>query len=239
MNISQTRELLDILMSVGIEEVVVEPFEDATRIRGSNKDNSVLIFFTTDEYSAPEYTLGVQSVRALNSRVSLFGDSSNITIEPNRAKTQISRLLFKEGRKSASFRCGNAADLTVPSKVPGNMEINERSSIILTKEYVDHLSSVIASISQTGQRGAQTVSIEIKDEVATITVFDGEDDSFTDQIEVKGLEDKKVSSWEMSAFQRVMKQSLGKDAETLVSIADHGVAVFPVGNLNILVRPIF
>lgn len=239
MNIEQTRELLDILMSVGIEEVVVEPHEDKTRIRGTNKDQSIIIFYVSDQYTAPDFPLGIQSVRALNSRVALFDDTATIKIEPNRTETQINCLNFKQGRRSVSYRCGNVGDLNPPTRIPGDMALDPDDSIILTKEYVEYLSNVISSISQTGQKGAQTVSIGIADGVATITVYDGEDDSFVDQIDAEGLEDKAIASWEMAAFQRVMKQSLGKETETCVTIAERGVAVFPVGNLNILVRPIF
>jgi len=231
------KHVLEVLSSVGVEETVFEPTDDGkTQIRGSNKDRTIIVFDTIDEQIG-KHPMGVQSVKGLLSRIQLF-DDSKASIEYEDSDDVVTNIKVKQGRKKVSYRCADPSSVIAPKKVPGDMDEEDR--IAFDKEYTDYLSQAIASMSYTGDKAERTISISVSDEgTASVSIFDGEDDSFTDEISVEYDKTDKAS-WEVVPFQRVMKQSVERsdDDQCTLFVTEHGVAVFDVDILKIIVAPV-
>jgi hypothetical protein len=235
LDIHLLKTLLEVLSSVGVEEAVVEPSEDGTLVRGANKDRSVIIYHTIPD-SLLECPMGIQSVKGMLSRLELF-DSAKSAITTTTHNDLISDLTVKQGRKKASYKCAEPSALTVPKKVPGDLSIVKE--ITFDKAYVDYLSQAITAMSYTGSKQERSISISVKGGDLELTIFDGEDDSFVDEMKVDDFEDTKKISWDVQPFQRVLKQSLECRGESAAfTISEHGIAVFDLSLINVLVAPI-
>jgi hypothetical protein len=235
LDIHLLKTLLEVLSSVGVEEAVVEPSEDGTLVRGANKDRSVIIYHTIPD-SLLECPMGIQSVKGMLSRLELF-DSTKSAITTTTHNDLISDLTVKQGRKKASYKCAEPSALTVPKKVPGDLSIVKE--ITFDKAYVDYLSQAITAMSYTGSKQERSISISVKAGDLELTIFDGEDDSFVDEMKVDDFEDTKKISWDVQPFQRVLKQSLECRGESAAfTISEHGIAVFDLSLINVLVAPI-
>ncbi len=233
MEINLLCELLSTLESVGVEEAVFEPTQDGTLIRGANKDTNVLVYHTIPDDLVTHPT-GIQTVRGLLSRIELF-DRDGTTITGTEKNGVISDILIKKGRKKASFKCAAPDRLTVPKKVPGDLGITE--SIILEKDYIDHLNAAISAMAYTGSKAERSISLMVENNVATISIFDGEDDSFSDEIQVDFRNTRKFG-WDVAPFQRVMRSSEDKVGHAKFTISEHGIAVFDNAKINVLVAPV-
>lgn len=230
------KNILDCLDAVGVEEVVIEPSEDSTGtlVRGADRKRDIVVFDTVEGIILTEYPIGIQSVKGLLSRLSLFDDDATIELEDD--GEMVMNIKIKKGRKKASYKCAAAEHLSVPKFVPGDLQVEEDKSIVLTKEYVSHLSHAIQSMSFTGSN-EQSLSVKVDSHNAVISIYDGEDDSFTDELKNVGLESCDKSSWGVKPFQRVMKCSIeGKD-QTAFTVNEHGVAVFTVGLIDVIISP--
>lgn len=238
MDFTETKNVLAVIESVGIDELVIDidEEEDNTLLRGANKDHNIIIFDHLDS-KLSEHPIGVQSVRGLLSRLNLF-DHNKASIETDDDGDRITNIKMKEGRKKASYRCSHSDNLAVPKQIPGNLESENR--IELSKEFVDYLSQAVQSMSYTGNREERVIRISIKNEVMSITVFDGEDDSFSDEVSVDGVDDVQQCAWEVAPFQKVLKRSVESsfDESAHFHITEHGVAVIQVGVLNIMIAPV-
>lgn len=234
MDINLFKQLLEVLASVGVEEVVIEPTDDGTLIRGANKDLNVVVYHTI-EASLVEHPLGIQTVKGLLSRIQLF-DIAKASINLESSDELVVDFSIKQGRKKASFKCADPRSMAVPKKIPGDLSIENR--IEFDRSYVEHLSQAISAMSYTGSKAERSISMGVKDSVAEFSIFDGEDDTFSDEIDLD-FPDTSKTSWDVAPFQRVLKQSLDMDGENAVfTITEFGIAVFDVGIINVLVAPV-
>lgn len=237
MDICLLKVLLGVLSSVGVEEAVIEPAEDGTLVRGANKDRSVIVYHTIPD-NLLEHPMGIQSVRGMLSRLELF-DVSKAVIETTVHDELVASITIKHGRKKASYKCAKLSMLSVPKKVPGDLSIAKE--ILFDKEYVDCLSQAITAMSYTGSKQDRSISIASSKTSGNLelTIFDGEDDSFVDEVKADGFDSLRKVSWDVPSFQKVLKQSLDCRGESACfTISEHGIAVFDLSVINVLVAPI-
>lgn len=239
MDFVKLKEILEIVAGVGIEELVIEPIDpQRTRLRGANKERNIIIYDEVDD-AVSDLPMGLMSVRALLSRLDLF-DPDKAKIETTDDKKLINNVTIKQGRKKASYKCADPTHLAVPKKIPGNLDSDNK--IELEKDFVDYISQVITSMSYTGAKAERTISLSVTDEKMKISIFDGEDDTFTDErsCEGSGVSDFSKSSWEVHPFLKVLKKSVEQDNDALAkfSVTEHGIAVFSVGDYSIIVAPV-
>lgn len=233
MDVKQTIHLLQELADIGITEAVIEPVEGGTRVRGSNKNRNTLVFKTLD-FDLVEVPIGVQSVRGLLSRINLFDvEKAVITTTHNNRHAQ--SISIKQGRRKASFRCGDPELAAVPKAVP-DCGITDENRITFTPDYVEYLSSAIGAMSFTGINAERSMAAKVHDGEMTVTINDGEDDSFVDNKEMDIVDCRGI--WEIAPFEKLMKlssQYINGEAEW--SISEHGVAVFRIGCLDAMIPP--
>jgi len=239
MDFVKLKEILEVVSGVGIEELVIEPIEpQRTRLRGANRERNVIIYDELDEVVS-DLPLGIMSVKALLSRLELF-DPDKARIETSHDEKLINNLSVKQGRKKVSYKCAALQHLAVPKKIPGNLESDNK--LELKKEFVNYLSQVITSMSYTGNRAEKTISLSVTDKKMKVSIFDGEDDTFTDEVscEDSGVSDFSKSSWEVSPFLKVLKKSVEQVEDDIARfhITEHGIAVFNVGSYSIIVAPV-
>lgn len=235
MDIKDLKPVLAELSSVGITEVVIEPADSGSLLRGSNADRSLLIFFTVPMNIATK-PLGVKNVNALLSRINLF-DEEKASIEPvDSSEGNIGILNFKQGRKKASYRCHAPSQIQAPRSMPSDVQINDSNSITLSKEWVDQLNGAISSMSYTGEKDKRTVSIKGDGSSIEVTIFDGSDDSFVDEVEIAGIECRGL--FDVAPFSKLMKASAtNNDGSAIFSISSNGIGLFRVNLLDVVVHP--
>ena len=233
MDIIATKELLQELSDIGINECVIEPVDEGTRVRGSNKDRNTIVFKTL-EMELVETPIGIQSVRGLLSRINLFeSDKAKITTKDNGDHTQA--VTIKQGRRSATFRCAAPENLAVPKVVP-DCGITDENRIIFNADYVGFINDAVSAMSYTGNNAERSISAKVENNEIVVTINDGEDDSFVDTKAMDVVNCRGV--WEIGPFSKLMKLSSHYvDGDAEFSISEHGVAVFRIGVLDALVPP--
>jgi len=214
MDIIATKELLQELSDIGINECVIEPVDEGTRVRGSNKDRNTIVFKTL-EMELVETPIGIQSVRGLLSRINLFeSDKAKITTKDNGEHTQA--VTIKQGRRSATFRCAAPENLAVPKVVP-DCGITDENRIIFNADYVGFINDAVSAMSYTGNNAERSISAKVENNEIVVNC--------------RGV-------WEIGPFSKLMKLSSHYvDGDAEFSISEHGVAVFRIGVLDALVPP--
>lgn len=237
MEINELKLLLEDLQSVGIQSAIFEPNNGVTRVRGTDKDHNIVVFCDTEFYLS-DSTIAINDIRSLLSRVRLFDDNKT-KIEELSTDDVMDVLTFKEGRKKTTYQCSDVAGIKVPTQIPEVVEFKDENIIKLDDKYVTYFNNAISSISQTVSVSPSHVSIEVKNHEATISVSDGETDSFSDVIEDVGVKEVLRSSWEAVPFSKVMRQAgvEGQDYAQLVVTKQYGFAVFKVGFVEVIVTP--
>lgn len=233
--ISELKNLLENLASVGIESTIIEPEENGIRIRASDSSRSIIVFDSVEMGPFTDRPIGVQSVRALLTRLNLFPNDAKVEFETD--DESVVNISIKKGRKKASYRCASPQMLAVPTQALDDLDIREDNAITLTKEYVGQINNVIQSISMTGSKENQTVSILVKDSNASLIIYDGEDDSFNDTIENVSMESCERATWDIKSFHKVMRESITGNDETTFGISSFGTATFNVGLVSVIVCP--
>lgn len=234
--LQELQELLSTLASVGIEEAVVENPDDQgmSLVRGSNKEGNVIAFHELDAtfFDAP---MGTQTVKGLLSRIELF-DYSKAKVEHTTAGDVVKNLTIKQGRKKASFTCSHPKNLTIPSRVPA---FDMKNKYVLTAEMIEMLNAAIAAMSMTGSKVDRFISIGVKDQVMSVSISDGEDDTFNDEFTMDSeVDDSPTFSWDIPSFQRVMRESQKSNGgEAIFNVSKHGIAIFNVGIIDVLLPP--
>ena len=230
MQITELRSILSSLQKIGIKRCVFTPSEEGLRISGSSKDDNVIVFDTIDT-DIIDVPMGVNDISALLSRVDLFDDSATIVVDSSDC---VDSLTIKKARKKVTFHCQEPSTLTVPKKIPPLSPDTE--SVKLSEEYVTTLNKVVSSISKTGNKKEANISIDITDGNVKLTVYDGEHDSFVDDIEID-ITQTAQASFETSAFTHILKESLTDDGVEFI-ISDFGFAVFAVDGIDVIVAPL-
>jgi hypothetical protein len=101
---------------------------------------------------------------------------------------------------------------------------------------------VFASISFTGNKEDRKIAIKSGDDELTITVSDGEHDSFVETLPMEGLDSNTIPTvqWDVEAFKLALKKSSECDVDKKVTffITSIGTAVMSAQPLSVIVAPI-
>lgn len=241
MDIRKFKDILEVLNSVGVEEVIFEPTDDnGTRIRGADKHKRIVVFDTIEDELVTA-SLGIQSVRGIMSRLSLVDlEKASVSLETKDSKDGefVINFAIKQGKKVASYKCANPFNksLAVPSVIPNT---DAESEINFSAEYTTYLLQALQSLSITGDKEKRYIMMEAKNDVLTLEIFDGEDDSFGDDLEDVVTEDFSPTKWEIEALQRMVKVNTdGGKQGFVLGITEAGIAVFDMDVISVMIVPL-
>ena len=234
--ITEMKNLLTCLNSVGIETVVLENDNDNAKVRGVDPSGSIVVFDTVDIDAFSEYPMAIQSVNALLSRLNLFSNDSKLKLGND--GECVTDITITEKRKKVTYRCSDPNNPGLPSKSIDDLSIRDDNSITMTSSQVEELVKAIQSISQTGTKENQTISFSVTDHSASVSVFDGESDSYNDVVENVGMEKCDKVSWDVKSFNKVMRRSADGRDTLVFGISKYGTATFNIGDMvDVVVVP--
>ena len=238
--LSEIRNLLTTLDSVGIAEVAIEEAPDEkgfTLVRGADSKNNIVVFHKINgEYV--DAMMGVQTVRGLLARIDLF-DISKAQMSSSVNNGYITDITLKQGRRTSTFRCADPKRLQIPKRVPSNLNLDQK--IVLPGDYVANITTAISAMGLTGSKMERNISLSLKGDVLTTTIFDGEDDNFSDEFIVDGGQDLDdfTSTWDIPAFQLVLKESkAANNGDAVFAVSEHKIGIFDIGLVNVLLIPL-
>lgn len=231
MVISELKLILEGIQSVGVDEAIIEPFEDGSRIRAANKDGNIVIFDKIPE-TFSDVPMAIQSVGGLLSRINLF-DENKASADLELGDECVTDILIKQGRKKATFRFAAPRNIYAPPKVP---ESDESDVVEFDKEYVQYLTKAIAAMSHTGNKENRTISFHGEESGFSVTISDGDVDAFDEIVDTINVETTR-GCWEVVPFQRVMKQSTEHDGISRFTINNFGICTFDLGLFRVMVAP--
>lgn len=229
--IKELKNVLEVLQSVGIEEAVIDPAEDGSVIRAASKEGAIVIFDCIPEKVA-NFSMGIHSVRALLSRINLF-DVEKASASISDDGENVLDMEIKQGRKKAIIRFSDPKRLSAPTTVPDSEKSDD---IVFKEEYVQYLSKAIAAMSFTGKKEERTISIHGDGDSLHISISDGEEDSFDEEIEASGIETDKCR-WDVVPFQRVMTKSMDYAGQASFVVDEYGIATFDLAVMKVMIAP--
>lgn len=238
MDIQKLESLLEMLSSVGVEQVKISPTEDGSFISGAGSSGNVLVYDELDEKFS-EYPMNIQNVNALLSRLRLFDTTkASITlIDNNRGdESLITSMTIKQGRRKITYHLNRK--VTTPSRMP-DMQF-DGEPVTMTQPYVEYLSKAINAVSMTGDKQRRILKMSSKDGEVNVIVSDGEHDSFSDTQEVdEDVITFEAAQWNVPAFQKVMRQCVDKSKENVAQffVSEQGVAIFLMEPVTVMVPP--
>ena len=114
--IKDLKSILTTLKDVQITTCSIDPQDEGSLIRGSNKDGGLAVF---DTYPNPicDVAMGIQSVDGLLSRIDLF-DIEKASVDLDETSSHVRSITIKEGKKKASYRFQTSSRLSIPNKNP-------------------------------------------------------------------------------------------------------------------------
>lgn len=233
--IEKLTNILQNIVDVGIDDLVISPKGDTSHIRATNSDQITVVFYQTDMMLFDK-TVAIQGANSFLSRLRLF-DSDKVKVEYETRDDYISLLRFTQGRRKSTYRMGNPSHVYAPTSVP-RLDL-ATNTITLTKDDVDKILREVGSISLTGKKDEQHISLNSVDGVLHYSIFNGEDDKFYDKFEETGVDDFDTTVYDIKNFTRVLRKCIDthKDSVT-ITMTDMGAMVFPMSEVDIILAPI-
>lgn len=233
--IEKLTSILQNIVDVGIDDLVISPKNGTSHIRATNSDQITIVFFQTDMLLF-DHTVAIQGANSFLSRLRLF-DSDKVSIETEKRDDYISLLRFSQGRRKTSYRMGNPAHVYAPTSVPGLGDAT--NTITLTKLDVDKLLKEVGSISLTGKKDEQSISLSSVDGMLHYSIFNGEDDKFYDKFEDTGVDEFDNTVYDIKNFTRVLRKCIDTHKESVkITLTEMGALVFPMGEVDVILAPI-
>lgn len=229
--IVEFKRILEVLDSVGVEEVIFDPTEEGTLVRATDKKGSIVVFDEIDEQFS-DSPIGVQSVRGLLSRINLF-DVEKSTIDLDEGSNYILNILIKQGRKKASFRCAPPKRILAPPSAPDSVWSDD---IEFDSDYVGYLNKAITAMGFTGNKEERKITLNGGSDGMRITISDGEDDSF-DELLPEITAEITPGAWEVAPFQRAMLKAAEYSGSTKFRVDNYGIACFNLCHLSVMIVP--
>lgn len=244
MQIKDLRKIVDTLSTVGIQEACMTPTDNGTVIRGTNKSKDIIIYHESPIDLEVDVDIAFLSAKVLKSRLDLFSDDATVeVIKHSDDDVSAYQLKLKEGRRNSLYTCADPEALvkTIPSKVPPDMVYNEETEIVMSGEFFEGLKGAIGSILSASDNKDEThISISCENHVATITISDGDTDSFTEKLEGMPLAECEASSWEVNGFKQVLSEVArsNKDSDISLSITtEYLTAIVILNDLEFILAP--
>lgn len=233
------KSILEELIAVGVNEVAFEPTTDnkSTLIRGASSDHNIIVYDTYPDLLVPS-VLGIQNVRAFYSRISLFDlEKASVNFEKSSKSDKIVCVEIKQGRRKVTYKPAQPATLSIPKAMPTMTFVG--NEVVFAEDAVDSMMNIFQSMSMTGKKEEQHVAISVESGELELSFSDGESDSFVDKFDVEG-EDIPRSYWNMDPFKRVIKQAAERtvNKSAKLSITEHGIAVFDMIPISVMVAPL-
>lgn len=232
--IADLKLILETLVSVGIDEAIIEPCPEGSLIRAANAAGNIIIFDTIADVVTTS-PMGIQSVKGLLSRIALF-DIDKCKVEFEEAGDYVRDIKIKQGRKSATFRFYPPKNIAAPKGMPASIE---SEVLTFTNEYVKYLGQAITAMTFTGKKEERTITLKGATNGLSVTVSDGEDDTFDEVIEDIKTETN-VGTWEAVPFQRVMNKSSDyntTDKSAKFVIDNFGIITFDLSFIRVMIAP--
>lgn len=233
--IEKLTNILQNITDVGIDDLVISPKNGMSHIRATNSDQITIVFYQTDVLLF-DHTVAIQGANSFLSRLRLF-DSDKVKVEVEKRDDYISLLRFSQGRRKTTYRMGNPNHVYAPTSVPGLGDAT--NTMTLMKVDVDKLLKEVGSISLTGKKDEQSISLSSTDGVLQYAIFNGEDDKFYDKIEDTGVNDFENTVYDIKNFTRVLRKCLDTHKDSVkITLTEMGALVFPMGEVDIILAPI-
>lgn len=235
--IEELSNVLQIMDSVGVEYAEFTPMEEGgTIVAGRSSSRPIYLLDSVSSDLVPN-KVRIRSIKNVLSRIRLFDlTRASVQFVNNNDGSLVHHMEMKEGRRKIKTTF-EENDLRIP-KVSTN-KTNEDSAIILEKEYAEYLTNVMSSISMTGEKEKQFISIGTKDGVTSIEINDGSKDSFVEQIESDSTDTPTTGRWELITVQKVLKEAVkqNEDGVAVINISERGMLHCDVAGFNVMITP--
>lgn len=238
MDIIRLKQLLTELHTAGIQELILEPKDDGTMLKGSGTNNQILVYHFHD-HQFSDKTIGIKDINVLLSRINLFDvDKASISLTTDNSG-DVGDIVIKQGRKKVTYRTYLPKFIAAPQYVPDDVTITDDTAIKLDKDYCDYLQKAISSISMTGDKKEQSIRLSISDGTLKTHIHDGSDDAFTDEIEIDVIGDT-TGLFDTQPFAKILKVSVSaesNDNKAVFALSSRGIGVFKTETINVLLHP--
>ncbi|WGH49815.1 hypothetical protein [Alishewanella phage vB_AspM_Slickus01] len=242
LNLPLLKVILEQLNSLGISEAIIEPITDeegngVTRVRAGNKDHSIMIFDDIED-TLSDKALAISSIKGLQTRIALFSNEKSSVTVTNRSNFAAS-IEIKEGKRKASYTLSHPNIILAPKVMPDYEILG--NPIVLSEDFISALLDVFASMGFTGKKEDRRIAIKSSGDEVTITVFDGESDSFVETFQYAGGEvDIPSTQWEVEAFKLALRKASETSLDKSVTfiVTDIGTAVMQSAPMSVIVAPV-
>ena len=236
-------ELLRTVESVGVKSLAILPSSDGvgSDISGAN-DKLDVIIFDSIPFKFSDDIISIYGVSALLSRLCLFNQDKDINLDfVNDGKGEVSSIEMKQGRRKATFHCYNYKKLPVPKSIPEECYKKVTDlTVTLSKDSSELISSAIGSMTAATPNYEEVyshVSLASIGGDLSLSIFDGGSDNFNDIFDSCGSPTDNKGHYSVSRFRSVLKESIRNSDSISVCITEAGTAVFPLGNINVILMP--
>ena len=247
MDLVKTKKVLEIMKGVDIGEAgIFAEGDDKNQIRGIMQDKTTIMFTETDRFI--EHQVGILSVKGLLSRLTLF-DEAKMGVELKTLQSKksddefVNMIILKEGRRRSKVTTTDPSMMkTIPTMYP---ECETVLTGVITKEYVDYINKMKASINTS--ISTETLYVEMffesDDETSIGISIGGGYDDFDDRVDAEIEPDYVGKSfsvqWKIDPFIRAMRQAASscEDDDIVFKITDMGFLEIDVDGVIITVAP--
>lgn len=238
MDIIKLKELLTELHNAGIQELILEPAQNGTMLKGSGTNNSILVYHFVDHVFSDK-TIGIKDINVLLSRINLFDvDKASITLTTTNAG-EVGDIVIKQGRKKVTYRTYRVASIAAPHHIPDDVALSDEATIKLDKAYCDYLSKAMASISMTGEKKEQVVKLALSNGTLSTRISDGADDAFTDELDCD-IQQESSGLFEIAPFAKILKVSVNSarnENNAVFALSSRGIGIFRIETIDVLLHP--
>lgn len=249
MDLAATKKVLEIMKGVNITQANILVHENnQNQIRGITEDKTIVMFTNVPQFI--ETGVGLLSVNGLLTRLNLF-DQEKMGVDLKTEESQktgedyVSKIVVKEGRRRSTVTTTDPDILRskTPQKYP---EAARVCTVGMTKEYVDYINKMKASVSTAASTETLYAEIHFDSETDEGFVnfnigggYDDFDDSIVAELD-ESVEGMAFSvQWKIEPFIRAIRQaaSSSENDEFMMHVNDMGFLEIDIDGIIVSVAP--
>lgn len=227
MEIINLKNTLETVKAMRINEVVIDSLESQSKIRGIDKNSSVVVYSKTPE-KLLDVDTGIQNVTTLLNRMDLFDlEKSKFDLDEHNGNGKT--LTIKQSRRKVTYTFARPDNIHAPKSVADDDDV---ATLSIDKDKF----SLIQKAAQA--TGAANVELEGRGTEISLRLFDGVSDAFSDMISDDGNNGGNWKhQWRTDAFIMALKEVLKENETAEFSVGIRGILSIEISGLSFLLIP--
>ena len=233
MNLEKLHNVISMLDIAGIKQANIIKEDGTIKIFGADdveegeEQPSIVVISTTDS-NLIDASMGVQRVPTMLKRMNLFDtEKMKQTHTISEEHGFMNNIIFKEGRRKASYTFADPHTINVPT---GAIEDEIIFKTSFTKDYIDRLGKANSAM------GSKFLTLNVINNEVILELYDDISDTFTDVIGNFDGGDWSYN-WKTNSVLRLLRHAVKTEDEVSIEVGEVGILYITISEIDFMIMP--